>query len=819
MRHALAFRISLLKIQLRYLSLALVVACVAVRAKAIVLSEDFSGELTSTQITSATGGTGQVTQMQFLNGQLYVATTGGNAGGLDIDHEFGGVWRYDYSETGVLSNATRVWDGDGNFSNGSSVGSTSLAFHNDGVETYMYLSDVANIFTPNSDLDVGVLRRVTDSNNDGVWGGAGDINHVLTDNIPIEGQHRINQIQVIGNTLYSGIGNLSTNGSLESAYSGTVAYIKDLSLLTGNTTNNVSRLAGPYATGGDPSTVDTPFTSTDDAAFRVHSSGLRNPFGVGVDGDGDLWITMNQDQTGAPDELFENVGAQEKADYGFPQENPGIPGSWGNDPDVAAAGFFNPANSISSFTPTNAADPNSLGQSTAVGGIDFATANELPLRHHKDAFIGRWVPGDLVSVDTDTATVTAISDPVFGGGGGALEVVADPFGNILVAQARNSALWGAPTGINHIYRISSAVDATIGDGGLDFGGNGVHEFDWNSQAGPNGAWSDRSRWLADYDNDGVVDAPFEVDPADQFVPTQWGAQRYAVRLRRFGVVAGTATVDQDVHIDSILVAGDMELEIASGMTMQIDNDATFAENGILQGTGDLLVGGALAPGDATDGAPFGGDVSLGELASLDLTITGTGAGLFDVLDISGDILLDGIALVTFDGFTPSLSDSFEVVTAGNVIGTFDDVTVVSNGGITMSASYTSNSVTLTVDSLAIPGDVNGDGAVNDDDIVDFIAGWLHMQEAGDINSLRKGDLNQDGITNLFDWQILRANYTGSGSLNLADYLASTEIPEPTSVALVLLGLGVAGPFCRRTLRVRSRMNKCVLTAQAIGEHK
>ncbi len=748
-------------------------------AKAISLTAAVSGDLSLTEVTAVTGGVGQVTQMQFLNGQLYVATTG------DPSHELGGVWRFDYSETGLLSNRTRVYDGDGSFINGASTGSTSLAFHNDGSNTFMYVSDVTSIFSPGADADVGTLRRVTDSNADGVWGGVGDINHVLTDNVPIEGQHRINQIQIVGNSLYTGIGNLTTNGSAESAYSGTVSYIKDLSLLAGNTTDNVSRLAGPFATAGIPTTNDIPFTSTDDIKLRVHSSGLRNPFGLGVDGDNDLWITMNQDQTGAQDELFENEGAQEKADYGFPQENPSIPGSWGNDPDVTAAGFFDPVNSISSFTTTTGAG---LGASTAIGGIDFATSNQLPLRYHKDGFVGRWVPGDIVSVDTDTGTVTQIGTG--GGFGGALEVVADPFGNILFAEAKNAV--GGPT-FSNIYRLASVSDATLGTGGLNIGGDGVHEFDWNSQFGPDGNWSSRERWLADYDNDGTVDAPFAVDPEDQFVPHQWGAQRYAVRVERFGVVAGTVTADQNVHIDSLRLGGDMELLIDSGFTFETDNDMTVLGNAVLSGAGTLIVGGTFSPGDATDSAPFQGDIELGALSGLDVAIGGIATGEFDVLDLTGSILLDGTLQVTFEnGYTPDVSDSFDIITAGSLQGTFDDVVVVGGGGVFLTPTYSGTSVTLTIDNSFAPGDVDGDGDVDDDDIADFVSGWLFMQEFGDINSLRKGDLNQDGITNLFDWQILRANHPSGASLRLGEYLV---VPEPSTC--LILGMVLFGVILSR----------------------
>ncbi len=100
-----------------------------------------------------------------------------------------------------------------------------------------------------------------------------------------------------------------------------------------------------------------------------------------------------------------------------------------------------------------------------------------------------------------------------------------------------------------------------------------------------------------------------------------------------------------------------------------------------------------------------------------------------------------------------------------------------------------------------PGDATGDGNVegdgtgdpNIDDVAFFIDHWGDEQEFGDIvlgdlNSRQnQADFNFDGVTDLLDWHILRTNHPTPASLNLGQLLASANVPEPSSVVLLLLG--------------------------------
>ena len=94
--------------------------------------------------------------------------------------------------------------------------------------------------------------------------------------------------------------------------------------------------------------------------------------------------------------------------------------------------------------------------------------------------------------------------------------------------------------------------------------------------------------------------------------------------------------------------------------------------------------------------------------------------------------------------------------------------------------------------VAIPGDANGDGCVDD---LDLTALAVHWQQATDL--WEDGDFNGDGIVDDLDLTALAVNWQqgcgGGGSL--ADSLAAANVPEPVSAVLLLAGF--AGTIRRR----------------------
>jgi hypothetical protein len=104
----------------------------------------------------------------------------------------------------------------------------------------------------------------------------------------------------------------------------------------------------------------------------------------------------------------------------------------------------------------------------------------------------------------------------------------------------------------------------------------------------------------------------------------------------------------------------------------------------------------------------------------------------------------------------------------------------------------------------VAGDVDQSGAFGQDDIDDFVAGWLTEKRVnniivGDVTTILNGDLNFDGITNLLDLDLLRDAITGAGSGGASFDLSGLNalgVPEPATGLLSVSALGL-WMMCRR----------------------
>ena len=112
--------------------------------------------------------------------------------------------------------------------------------------------------------------------------------------------------------------------------------------------------------------------------------------------------------------------------------------------------------------------------------------------------------------------------------------------------------------------------------------------------------------------------------------------------------------------------------------------------------------------------------------------------------------------------------------------------------------------TTDLEGYSIAGDINldgvvsgdGTGSVETDDLAAFIAGWKHEQATADVISWTKGDLTQDGVTDLNDFALLRNAFNGGVSVSqLSTLLAGTAVPEPATAALAAATAALL--LCRR----------------------
>ena len=129
------------------------------------------------------------------------------------------------------------------------------------------------------------------------------------------------------------------------------------------------------------------------------------------------------------------------------------------------------------------------------------------------------------------------------------------------------------------------------------------------------------------------------------------------------------------------------------------------------------------------------------------------------------------------------------------------------------SAYRSEILSIMADpGYSIMGDINLDGKVSGDgsgsasvdDLSAFVSGWLTTHPSANIDSWKLGDLNQDAVTDLHDFRMLRSAHPAAAALAPALGVAhAIAIPEPaTCVLLVIAGLVGCGLFRRGFPRPR-----------------
>lgn len=146
--------------------------------------------------------------------------------------------------------------------------------------------------------------------------------------------------------------------------------------------------------------------------------------------------------------------------------------------------------------------------------------------------------------------------------------------------------------------------------------------------------------------------------------------------------------------------------------------------------------------DPTGTLALGGDYTQLANATLKIDLQGPGSGEFDQLQVAGDVSLNGtLDVSTIEDFTPIAGQSFDIITADSVTGTFSNV--VAPGGMDLDVIYSNATVSVQV-SAGLIGDVNLDGVVNFLDINPFI------ERLSTVTYQFEADANQDNVINFLD---------------------------------------------------------------------
>lgn len=285
----------------------------------------------------------------------------------------------------------------------------------------------------------------------------------------------------------------------------------------------------------------------------------------------------------------------------------------------------------------------------------------------------------------------------------------------------------------------------------------------------------------------------EVGPgAQSFVTIQDGAHG----------VTRTARVD-----GTVIVNGGGSLTIGNNGSWAPFGAVQVNPGGTLSGTGrifgNLIVkkggtnqfaGGIFRPGNSPGTFTVDGDLTIEDGAALDLEIGGMGTGLHDVVEVLGNVDIQGNVLLRFvDGFAPQAGQQFELMT-GASMSVAPDI-FVRNLAPGWQYSVTQQAGAWVVNSLSdgvyvTPGDFNYDGVV---DAADFTV-WRDTlgQEGFD----QVADADGDGLVGHGDYDIWRANFgatAGDGAL------AKTAVAEPASLVSLLAAMAA----CLAKTRKRS----------------
>ncbi|MBW8759801.1 MAG: PEP-CTERM sorting domain-containing protein [Burkholderiales bacterium] len=415
---------------------------------------------------------GLPTQMAFgPDGRLYVMTADHGPIGLHRD-----------AATGALSSPVNA---------APAIHGLGIAFHG----ANMYLSA----------LD-GTIHKLGDANGNGVWGEPGELDVAIVTGLP-QGDHDTDQMQVIGNALYVGIGRRTINGHSgawtgqviddfggkgfalgglgrtwgDSAYNGTIAWIADLRAVADTPASaNAWNTTPPTLTQTLVQQDTGPFTLRGAGRLVVHSAGTRNPFGLCVGAAHALYFTNNFNRTvtlgngeagfglrgdrldadfsrDVQDQFFK---ASPGADYGYTDVN------WrGRNPMLTptADGYhrvrsltFDNLSNRGPYVLHDPAHPDGLGPHSSADGCAFWSAAGLPAALQGNAFIVRF-NGKITEASGGAGASLTYADlvavdvatgqvrQVVTGFNHPLAVLADPAGRLLVADYGSRQIYAIST--------------------------------------------------------------------------------------------------------------------------------------------------------------------------------------------------------------------------------------------------------------------------------------------------------------------------------------------------------------------------------------
>ncbi len=254
---------------------------------------------------------------------------------------------------------------------------------------------------------------------------------------------------------------------------------------------------------------------------------------------------------------------------------------------------------------------------------------------------------------------------------------------------------------------------------------------------------------------------------------------------------------------------------ASGLTFA-NKDAFIDTGTVFTGTGSITIGvgrtlgvrenyvinrsvinhGTLAPGLALGVIGISSTYFQYSDGTLSIQLAGTTADtLYDKLTTNSTAFLAGkLQISLLNGFTPALGNSFTVLTASSIIGSFGTYDLPQlTSGQAWKINQSATAISLTV----VEGDYNHNGVVDADDYVV----WRKTRNAS-VTPYSGADGNGDGIINDADLAIWRTNLGAigggvHGAGSSAGGLTTGNVPEPSSGLLILSAVLLYAGLMRR----------------------
>jgi len=258
-----------------------------------------------------------------------------------------------------------------------------------------------------------------------------------------------------------------------------------------------------------------------------------------------------------------------------------------------------------------------------------------------------------------------------------------------------------------------------------------------------------------------------------------------ILLGRFPGSDGTAIVDGSLQAGGKIEVGYMDAglievrndgEVTAGGAINIGSagELDIRDGAVTSSSFTIAAGGVLSINSGT--LTVEGDYrqeSAGRL-SIELSAPTAGNEGFDALAITDTADLSGeLEVAAIGGFTTSVGESVEILTASSVVSGFDSVVLPElAGNIEFHVVYSSDAVTLVV-APVLQGDFNADGTV---DAADY-AVW---RDNFDSTTNLAADANLDLVVDDADYDIWVSNF---GAMLPS---SAASVPEPAAAGLLLV---------------------------------